>query len=89
MGSCESPVLSAVFVKKYHAMVDADRKAIHDEVAAEDARISVESMIVLRADAHSERLQEEHEKVSSLVAKAKAEVVQAETEVVQAEAGLA
>lgn len=73
------------FVGEYQAKVGAGRNAFHMQVATENSQISVTSEVILRADAYSEKLQKEREKLSSSIADAKAEVALAETEVAGAQ----
>src|SRR4051812_26104695 len=51
-------------VTEYSAKVEADRRALDQRIADEEARISAESTIMWRADARSELLQKEYEQIT-------------------------
>src|SRR4051812_1715571 len=67
-------------VAEYSAKVEADRRALDQRIADEEARKSAESTIMWRADARSEQLQEEYGQISSLILETEETIVRVEAE---------
>lgn len=76
-------------IGEYHAEVEAKRRALRDEVAAEDTKVSAYSMTICHATADAPTLQQESDQASSLVVDAEVEVVRIETELARAQQVLA
>ena len=78
-----------LLVREYRAKVEADRQDLVRQIAEEDARISVEFVILFKTDTRSAELDGEYKHLSSRIPEAEATIARIEVELKSAQRTLA